>query len=183
MPFTRESMVAAIAHAAICTAARGDAAVRRSIARQAMTSHRWPRMIGSFGLERFDETCMGMHFAVICAEDMPRIDAADRAAAGRDPLCTGFIELYERACKQIAYQPAPPSSIRCRPRTSRCCCSPGGPTRQRHRATRQASPKALPNSRHLIAAEYRPWRESTRMRARDARAFRAPGLVRGVDGA
>jgi pimeloyl-ACP methyl ester carboxylesterase len=48
-----------------------------------------------------------MHFAVVCAEDLPRVDAAARAAAASTRFASGFIELYERACARIAVRPVP----------------------------------------------------------------------------
>jgi pimeloyl-ACP methyl ester carboxylesterase len=49
-----------------------------------------------------------MHFAVVCAEDLPRIDAGARAAAAATRFGTGFIALYERACAQVAVRAVPP---------------------------------------------------------------------------
>jgi pimeloyl-ACP methyl ester carboxylesterase len=48
-----------------------------------------------------------MHFAVVCAEDMPRVDGAARAAAAATRFASGFIELYERACARVAVRPVP----------------------------------------------------------------------------
>lgn len=49
-----------------------------------------------------------MHFAVVCAEDLPRVTAAQREAAAATRFGTGFIELYERACTQVPVRPVPP---------------------------------------------------------------------------
>lgn len=48
-----------------------------------------------------------MHFAVVCAEDMPRVDAAQRTAAAATRFGTSFLELYERACAQIRVREVP----------------------------------------------------------------------------
>lgn len=40
----------------------------------------------------------GMHFAVVCAEDLPRIDAAARAQAAATRFGTTMIDLYAQAC-------------------------------------------------------------------------------------
>lgn len=53
------------------------------------------------------QLALGMHFAVICAEDMPRIDAAARRAAAATRFGTAFLELYEYACAQVPHAPAP----------------------------------------------------------------------------
>jgi pimeloyl-ACP methyl ester carboxylesterase len=50
-----------------------------------------------------------MHFAVVCAEDLPRIDDAQRAAAAATRFGTGFIDLYERACGQVPVRAVPPA--------------------------------------------------------------------------
>nr|MBA3252856.1 alpha/beta hydrolase [Burkholderiaceae bacterium] len=51
---------------------------------------------------------VGMHFAVICAEDLPRIDAA--AAAQGSPLRFGsaFADLYRQACRLVPSRAVPP---------------------------------------------------------------------------
>lgn len=60
--------------------------------------------LGSASPEDFAEL---MHFAVICAEDMPRIDARTRATASATRFGTASIGLYERACRQVPVQPVP----------------------------------------------------------------------------
>ena len=48
----------------------------------------------------------GMHFAVVCAEDLPRIDANARAAASATRFGTSFVALYDAACKVVPHEPA-----------------------------------------------------------------------------
>lgn len=48
-----------------------------------------------------------MHFAVVCAEDLPRVDAAARAEAARTRFGSGFIDLYARACRQLPVRAVP----------------------------------------------------------------------------
>ena len=50
-----------------------------------------------------------MHFAVVCAEDMPRVDAARRAAAAATRFGDGFVDLYERGCRLLPTRPVPPA--------------------------------------------------------------------------
>jgi len=150
MPFTRESMVAALRtplyapQLAVMLPYAVDRAASDDFTPLAA-------MIGSFGSNDSMKLAWGMHFAVICAEDMPRIDAADRAAAAATRFGTGFIELYERACKQIAYQPAPAEFYSLPTANVPVLLLSGGAdpaTPPRHAAS---VAKALPNSRHLIA--------------------------------
>ncbi len=51
----------------------------------------------------------GMHFAVLCAEDMPRIDPAARQAAAATRFGTSFIDLYQDACQYVPTRPVPPA--------------------------------------------------------------------------
>ena len=108
-------------------------------------------MLAAFGGNGALRLSWGMHFAVVCAEDMPRIDAADRAAAAATRFGTGFIELYEQACKQVAHQPAPAAFYTLPTARVPVLLLSGGAdpaTPPRHAAL---VAKALPNSRHLVA--------------------------------
>ncbi len=49
----------------------------------------------------------GMHFAVVCAEDMPRVDAATRAAAAATRFGAGFLGLYDDACAAVPVREVP----------------------------------------------------------------------------
>lgn len=49
----------------------------------------------------------GMHFAVICAEDLPRVDAAQRAALAATRFGTVFLDLYTQACRGVPARPVP----------------------------------------------------------------------------
>jgi pimeloyl-ACP methyl ester carboxylesterase len=48
----------------------------------------------------------GMHFAVVCVEDMPRVDAAARSSAAATRF-GAFIETYADACSQVSTRPVP----------------------------------------------------------------------------
>src|SRR4029450_12938867 len=48
-----------------------------------------------------------MHFAVICADDMPRLDAAAHAAAARTRFGAAFTELYVELCKPLRLRTPP----------------------------------------------------------------------------
>jgi pimeloyl-ACP methyl ester carboxylesterase len=51
----------------------------------------------------------GMHFAVICAEDMPRVDAAQRAQLAATRFGAAFLDVYEQACRSVPVRPVPPA--------------------------------------------------------------------------
>ncbi|HET9024330.1 MAG TPA: alpha/beta fold hydrolase [Burkholderiaceae bacterium] len=49
----------------------------------------------------------GMHFAVVCAEDMPRVDAGQRARIAATRFGNAFLDVYERACRAVPSRPVP----------------------------------------------------------------------------
>lgn len=49
----------------------------------------------------------GMHFAVVCAEDQPRVDAAARAAAMATRFGAGFLRTYDETCAAVATRAVP----------------------------------------------------------------------------
>jgi pimeloyl-ACP methyl ester carboxylesterase len=55
-----------------------------------------------------DNLAIVMHLAVICAEDLPRVDEAAVVRATATRFGAGFIDLYRRACKPIARRAVPP---------------------------------------------------------------------------
>lgn len=50
---------------------------------------------------------VGMHFAVICAEDVPRVDAAATAQLGASRFGSAFTELYRQACRLVPSRAVP----------------------------------------------------------------------------
>ena len=54
----------------------------------------------------------GMHFAVVCAEDMPRVDAAARAAAMATRFGGSFLRTYEEACAAVPTREVPAAFYR-----------------------------------------------------------------------
>jgi len=108
-------------------------------------------MLASFSSNEATRLAWGMHFAVICAEDMPRIDAADRRAAAATRFGTGFIDLYQQTCEQVPTRPAPPEFYAIPASDAPVLLLSGGAdpaTPPRHAAAVAAR---LGNSRHLVA--------------------------------
>jgi pimeloyl-ACP methyl ester carboxylesterase len=108
-------------------------------------------LLASFGSNESTRLAWGMHFAVVCAEDMPRIDAADRAAAAATRFGAGFIDLYAEACRQVAHRAAPAEFYTLPTADLPVLLLSGGAdpaTPPRHAAV---VAQALRNSRHLIA--------------------------------
>jgi pimeloyl-ACP methyl ester carboxylesterase len=54
-----------------------------------------------------DDFAEALHFAVVCAEDLPRITPAEREAARATRFGTAFIERYDAACAVIPVRPVP----------------------------------------------------------------------------
>lgn len=49
----------------------------------------------------------GMHFAVVCAEDQPRVDAAARATVAATRFGSSFIRVYDEACAVVPKREVP----------------------------------------------------------------------------
>ena len=104
--------------------------------------------VGGSVQENFAE---GMHFAVICAEDMPRVDAAATAAAAATRFGTGVLDMYRRICREVPVRPAPEGFVNVPTAKVPVLLLSGGvdpATPPRHG---QAVAGAAPNARHLIA--------------------------------
>jgi pimeloyl-ACP methyl ester carboxylesterase len=54
----------------------------------------------------------GMHFAVVCAEDLPRVDAAARAAVAATRFGASFIRVYDEACAAVPTREVPAAFYR-----------------------------------------------------------------------
>lgn len=92
----------------------------------------------------------GMHFAVICAEDMQRVTEADRAAATATRFGASFIDLYDKACKQVPHGTAPAGFYTLPTSQVPVLLLSGGVdpvTPPRHA---ELVAKAMPNSLHLV---------------------------------
>jgi pimeloyl-ACP methyl ester carboxylesterase len=61
----------------------------------------------NFGRSVGSDFADALHFAVVCAEDVPRITADDREAARLTRFGTAFIDLYDSACRQIPVRAVP----------------------------------------------------------------------------
>jgi len=54
-----------------------------------------------------ENLALGMHFAVICAEDMPLLGRGGDAAATQTRFGTTFADLYAEACTNVVTRPVP----------------------------------------------------------------------------
>ena len=54
-----------------------------------------------------ENLALGMHFAVICAEDLPRLGAAEHAAIAKTRFGSTFADVYQEACTVVATRPVP----------------------------------------------------------------------------
>jgi len=54
----------------------------------------------------------GMHFAVVCAEDLPRVDAAARSAAAATRFGGSFLSIYDDACAAVPTREVPAAFYR-----------------------------------------------------------------------
>ena len=93
----------------------------------------------------------GMHFAVVCAEDMPRVDAGQRAKIAATRFGNAFLDVYERACKGVPSRPVPPGFYEIPASRTPVLVLSGGldpatPPRHGARVAEQ-----LGNARHIVA--------------------------------
>lgn len=98
-----------------------------------------------------DNFAEGMHFAVICAEDMPRVDAAARAAAAATRFGDGFLRIYDEACAATPRREVPPEFYRLPLADVPVLLLSGGadPATPPRHAERVA--QALPRATHVVA--------------------------------
>jgi pimeloyl-ACP methyl ester carboxylesterase len=104
--------------------------------------------VGGSTSENFAE---GMHFAVICAEDMPRVDAPAVAAAAATRFGTSVLDMYRRICRDVPVRPVPDGFYAVPAAAAPVLLLSGGAdpaTPPRHA---EAVAKTLPNARHLVA--------------------------------
>ena len=92
-----------------------------------------------------------MHFAVICADDMPRVDAAALERARATRFGSAFTDLYIALCKPLQLRAAPPGFYEIKPSAVPVLILSGGTdpaTPPRHG---QAVATKLGNALHLVA--------------------------------
>jgi pimeloyl-ACP methyl ester carboxylesterase len=92
-----------------------------------------------------------MHFAVVCAEDMPRLDEAALAAARGTRFGNSFDAVYRRVCANVAVRPVPPEFYITSDADVPVLILSGGAdpaTPPRHG---EAIAKRLKNARHFVA--------------------------------
>lgn len=94
---------------------------------------------------------VGMHFAVVCAEDVPRIDADARTRAAATRFGAAFIDLYQQACKGVPTRAVPDAFYQIPASKMPVLLLSGGldpATPPRHG---QAVAHRLGNARHVVA--------------------------------
>ena len=108
-------------------------------------------LVGGLGLSGQDRLFEGMHFSVICAEDLPRMGEQARTTPGRD-FGDGEARFYRRACASWPRGEVPADFYRTPQAQSPVLLLSGGadpvtPPRHGERIARALGPKAL----HLVA--------------------------------
>ena len=94
---------------------------------------------------------VGMHFAVICAEDMPRVTAEQRAQLNTARFGRSFFDVYEQACRGLPVRDVPPAFYDVPATQTPVLLFSGGldpatPPRHGERVARR-----LGNARHVVA--------------------------------
>ena len=108
-------------------------------------------LVGGLGMSGKDRLFEGMHFSVICAEDLPRMAGEGQAATGRD-FGGGEARFYRRICASWPRGEVPPEFYRTPTAQSPVLLLSGGadpvtPPRHAERVAAALGPKAL----HLMA--------------------------------
>jgi pimeloyl-ACP methyl ester carboxylesterase len=93
VPLYAPQLSALLPHA-VAAAARGDYSPLLALA-------------GAPGSDVADHFAEAMHFAVVCAEDMPRMDAAARAAARATRFGLAFAQIYDEVCRRVDVRAVP----------------------------------------------------------------------------
>lgn len=106
----------------------------------------------SGGGRRGTQVAAGMHFAVVCAEDMPRIDAASAETPGAD-FGSGLADLYRAVCPALPRAEVPAAFYGVAPAPAATLVLSGGidpvtPPRHGERVARMLGAKA----RHVVVA-------------------------------
>jgi pimeloyl-ACP methyl ester carboxylesterase len=94
---------------------------------------------------------VGMHFSIICAEDLPRVTAAQRTEIRTTRLGTAFVDLYQQACRGVPSRPVPSAFYSVAGSATPVLVLSGGldPATPPRHGTRVAA--LLGNARHLVA--------------------------------
>jgi pimeloyl-ACP methyl ester carboxylesterase len=98
-----------------------------------------------------ENLALGMHFAVICAEDLPRLGAAESAVIASTRFGSTFADLYRDACAAVATRPVPAAFYEVPRSEAPVLVLSGGldpATPARHGAAVAAR---LGNARHVVA--------------------------------
>ena len=93
----------------------------------------------------------GMHFAVVCAEDIPRVTGEDRTRVASTRFGGAFLDVYEQACRGVPSRPVPPAFYEVRPSKAPVLLLSGGldpATPPRHGAR---IAERLGNARHVVS--------------------------------
>ena len=94
---------------------------------------------------------VGMHFAVVCAEDVPRVTAEHRAQLAGTRFGRGFLDVYEQACRGVPVRPVPAEFYRIPAHGAPVLVLSGGldPATPPRHGERVA--QALGNTRHIVS--------------------------------
>ena len=96
----------------------------------------------------------GMHFSVLCAEDVPRITDEARRAVDGTFAKQSFIDIYEEACRDWPVRPVPPevlcaATLRRAGAVALRCARPRNAATTRRTSRRRAAARAPPRRANL----------------------------------
>ncbi|MCA2979914.1 MAG: alpha/beta fold hydrolase [Myxococcaceae bacterium] len=124
----------------------------------------------------------GMHFSVLCAEDVPRITDEHRRAVEATRAGEAFIDHYERACRDWPRRPVPAGFFAPPSFTAPTLLLSGGADPATPPRNASAAAAHLPNALHLVAPSLGHGVSAAGCASRLITRFFSTGTTAGLDG-
>ncbi|MBL8923257.1 MAG: alpha/beta fold hydrolase [Myxococcaceae bacterium] len=142
----------------------------------------WSALVGLQAGLRGGRLYAGMHFSVLCAEDVPRISDDDRRAVASTRAGTTFIDEYERACRGWPTRPVPQAFFAPPTFSAPTLLLSGGRDPATPPRNAEAVARTLPGALHVVAPRLGHGVSSAACAPRLVRDLVTRGAVAGLDG-
>lgn len=142
----------------------------------------WSALVGLQSGLRGGRLYAGMHFSVLCAEDVPRITDEHRRAVASTRAGSTFIDEYERACRGWPTRPVPEAFFAPPSFSAPTLLLSGGQDPATPPRNADAIARTLPNALHLVAPRLGHGVSSAACAPRLMHEFVRSGSTSGLDG-
>jgi pimeloyl-ACP methyl ester carboxylesterase len=142
----------------------------------------WSALVGLQSGLRGGRLYAGMHFSVLCAEDVPRITDEHRRAVASTRAGTTFIDEYERACRGWPTRPVPEAFFAPPAFAAPTLLLSGGRDPATPPRNADAVARTLPNALHLVAPHLGHGVTGAACGPRLVHEFITKGSTAGLDG-